>query len=92
MIPEPELVEAVAPDLSAFTAPAPPPGRRRGRKGLWLARLEQMLDQVPRQWLNATKAWGVKPSSAGAARTAMRKAELRGEVRVVEKEVWIRVE
>jgi hypothetical protein len=88
---DPAMVELVEPDLARFTARAPPSGTPRGRPGIW-PRFEQMLNQVPGQWLNATKAWGLKASASSGARNSMRRLELRGEVRVVNRDLWIRVE
>jgi hypothetical protein len=77
-------------DLRAFATDVAPPETTRGRQGVWLERFEELIDQVPGLWVNATKAWGTKKTAAVTIRRNAEKAELAVEVRVADGELWLR--
>lgn len=78
-------------DLRAFATDVAPPEDGRGRRGLWLDRFGDLLDQVPGLWVNATKAWGTKKTAAVTIRCNAEKAELAVDVRVSDGELWLKV-
>jgi hypothetical protein len=59
---------------------------------VWLDRFQDLIDQVPGLWVNATAAWGTKKTAAATIHKNAEKAEIVVEVRVAGGELWLKVQ
>lgn len=76
-------------DLRQFTVDEPPPSRSRRA---WEQRFEEILEQgLAGQWINASRAWGLKATNSSVAARAGERCGLTVDVRSAGGQLYLRV-